>query len=434
MLRGVSYRALRAFSSFVLRLFYKVRVEGSDPAPRGAVIYVGNHPNALVDPGLLLAVIGRQLTMLAKAPLFKMPIIGWVLKAVDALPVYRIKDDPTGATLSGNKATVDQSTSVLVRGGALMLFPEGRSHSEPSLGELKSGAARMAQSVAQQGVPVRIVPIGIVYAEKHRFRSDVRVTFGQPLVVEAGTGAQAREVTEQINAALTALTLNLAQWEDLPLLQTAEALYALRAGKPAADPDRLRAFAQGVKVLREESPQELEPLQARLASFHRRLELVQATPEHLAVAYSPQRVSRFVLRNLLALLTGLPLFALGMAVFAIPFWIPWTVSRLTRAEWDMEGTVKLVTAIFVAPLWGAVIGWTVHHFFGTGWAVAAVIAALPLALFTRYFLERRAEAWRDTKVFFALVRRRRLKRLLHAEAEELSLRIEQAAERLRVRS
>jgi len=100
-------------------------------------------------------------------------------------------------------------------------------------------------------------------------------------------------------------------------------------------------------------------------------------------------------------------------------------------DWDMEGTVKLVTTIFLAPLWGLVIWVGVDHFFGAGWATLAVVAALPLALFTRYFLERRADAWRDAQVFFALVRRSRLKRLLAAEAQELSLRIEQAAQRVR---
>ena len=44
----------------------------------------------------------------------------------------------------------------------------GRSHSEPSLGALKTGAARLA---LQAGVPVRIIPVGLTYAEKGRFRS-----------------------------------------------------------------------------------------------------------------------------------------------------------------------------------------------------------------------------------------------------------------------
>lgn len=430
--RAMFYRAFRAWARFVLRLFYRVQLAAPDPAPEGAVIYVGNHPNGLVDPGLLFAFTQRQLTVLAKAPLFRIPILAQVLRGIGALPVYRAHEDPTKVVK--NRDTMDQSTQILVDGRAVMLFPEGRSHSDPSLGELKSGAARMALAAAEKGVTVRIIPVGLIYSDKHRFRSEAHVTFGTPLVVAPGTTEPPRALTDRIAAALGELTVNLREWDELPLLQTAEALYALRSGSTAADPERLRAFSRGVAILREERPEELEGLRGRLASFRRRLELTHATPEHLAVSYSPARVVRFAVRNVAALVTGLPLFLLGMVVFFIPYWIPWSVARVSKVEWDTEGTIKLVTAIFVAPFWGAVIFFVSRHYLGTAWAVLAVIAALPLALFTRYFLERRAEAWQDTQVFFALVRRRRLKALLKAEADELATRIEALVASVRERA
>jgi 1-acyl-sn-glycerol-3-phosphate acyltransferase len=68
---------------------------------------------------------------LAKAPLFSDPKVGWLVRGAGAIPVYRRVDDPT---LTGQN--VDMFRAVyeeLSEGAAIGIFPEGESHSEPSL-------------------------------------------------------------------------------------------------------------------------------------------------------------------------------------------------------------------------------------------------------------------------------------------------------------
>ena len=75
--------------------------------------------------------------------------------------------------------------------------------------------------------------MGLTSAQKHRFRSEVLVDVDPPIAVmdylppEGQDEAPAvRALTEAIEAGLKRVTLNLESWEDLPVIQTSEELYA----------------------------------------------------------------------------------------------------------------------------------------------------------------------------------------------------------------
>src|SRR5437899_12638270 len=143
---------VRAVFGLVLRVFFRrIEVSGSAHVPaRGPVMFVLNHPNGLVDPAFLLCLAPRRVSFLAKAPLFRMPIIGSIVRAVEAIPVHRRQD--AGADLRKNAETFEAAQAVLVRGGTIAIFPEGTSHSDPKLRPLKTGTARIALGAAA-GLP-----------------------------------------------------------------------------------------------------------------------------------------------------------------------------------------------------------------------------------------------------------------------------------------
>lgn len=430
------YRLVRAVVAFALRLFYRLKVNGRDEHLDGPVIFVGNHPNSLIDPALVFVITGRKVTFLAKAPLFHTPVIGWMLRGLDALPVFRKQDDP--AQMGKNEGTFEAASRALVEGRAITLFPEGRSHSEPHLAEIKTGCARIALRAARQGAPVRIIPVGLTYAQKHRFRSWVLIELGTPIEVgpaaEEGQEAEGvRGLTERIAQGLAAVTLNLERWEDLPLLQTAEELYSLRVGERAREPERLRRFSRGLEIFRREQPERFQQLREEVISFRRRLELVRADPGDLRLSYRGGEVYSFAFRNLTALLFGFPLFALGCLLFAAPFLLVRLVSRRLKVAPDRVATLKLAAALLVAPAWWALLTLAAWWPLGAGWGVAALVATLPLALFTRYFLERRQAALGDVLTFLILGSRVRLKARLLAEGEQLADEIEALVGELRPR-
>jgi 1-acyl-sn-glycerol-3-phosphate acyltransferase len=409
------YAVVRSVVSFALRCFYRI-IRAGPSLPQGPLLLVGNHPNALIDPGLMIAVSARPLTFLAKEPIFRMPGLGALVRALGALPVVRTQDDP--ARMRENREALGAAARGLAEGRAIAIFPEGRSHSEPSLGALKTGAARLA---LQAGVPVRIVPVGLTYAEKGRFRSAVRVEFGPALeVVPAPLEPErVRALTETIAEALRALTLELAAWEDLPLIESADALYVLATDAPARDAERQRLFARGLALLAGE-----------VLAFRRRLALTRADATDLGIRYRPGNVIRFVLRNLTALVFGLPLAAAGVALFAIPVLGTRLALRATGTEKDMVATVKLLAALVLGPLYVAAVAVAAGLWLGPWWGVGIAVAALPLALFTRRFIARRAEAVRDAGLFFVLGNRSARKQQLLAQAQALAARVTALADEL----
>jgi len=434
----VLYGFVRAVVGFALRRFYRIELRGAVGDLDGPVMFVANHPNSLVDPALLFVVTARPVTFLAKAPLFDMPLMGTLLRGLGALPVYRRQDDPT--QMAKNEGTLDAAVAALTDARAITIFPEGKSHSEPGLADLKTGASRIAVRAARAGAPVRIVPVGLSYADKHRFRSAVLVEVGAPIAVLSRLPADAAEdrtavqtLTNDLADALGRLTIDLERWEDLPLIRTAEQLYALRAGGGPNDPDRLRRFARGISLFRAEQPDRFEALRAAVTSYQTRLDLVDASPADLRVAYRPTTVARFVGRNLLALAIGFPLFGLGVLLFALPFLLIRHVTRLLRPALDRVATYKLVATLVVAPVWWAslvVAAWLAR---GTTWGVVMLVGALPLALFTRRFYERRGAALADVRTFFSIGTRRSLRAALVREADTLAAQIEAVAGELRER-
>ena len=420
----MAYRLIRSIVAFALRLFYRLEVVTRVTDLSGPVMFVGNHPNSLIDPALVFVITDRQVTFLAKEPLFRAPVFGWVLKALGALPVYRRQDHP--GLMEKNEGTLEAASKALIDARAITIFPEGKSHSLPQLADIKTGCARIALKVARAGTALRIVPVGLTYAEKHEFKSQVRIEVGEPILVQAvsglsteGEGEWVRSLTLRLGDALREVTLNLESWEDVGLVETADRLLALRNGYRPKDPERLRLLAKGASLLRNENPERFDELKDDVLSFRARLALVHADPGELSLQYDRTQLLWFALRNLAALVLGFPLFVLGLALFAAPFLFIRSMALVVPVSHDRLATLKLVGALVMVPLWWSLLTVSAWHLGGIAFGLLTLVGALPLAIFTRYFLERRVAAVRDVQAFFRLGSRARLRRQLLDEGERL---------------
>ena len=170
-------RIIAALLRFAFRVYFRrVEVAGLENVPRKSpVIFVLNHPNALVDPAFLLCLAPRKVSFLAKAPLFRIPVLGFLVRALDSLPVYRRQDE--GEDISRNLETFAAARKLLAKGGTIGICPEGVSHDEPRLRPIKTGAARIALGAVSTGevTDLKIVPAGLYYTSKQS--SAVRYCF-----------------------------------------------------------------------------------------------------------------------------------------------------------------------------------------------------------------------------------------------------------------
>jgi 1-acyl-sn-glycerol-3-phosphate acyltransferase len=179
--RGLD-RVLALSARLTLRVFFReIEVVGLARVPRGVpLLVVANHVNSLVDPLLILAFLGVRLRILAKSTLWRHPVVAPLLVLGGAVPVYRRQD---GTDMTRNFDTFRRCRAVLAGGGAVLLFPEGTSHSQPHRLPLKTGAARIAlETEACHGpVGLRVIPVGLSYEAKGEFRSRVLIHVGDPI-------------------------------------------------------------------------------------------------------------------------------------------------------------------------------------------------------------------------------------------------------------
>ncbi|MBX3276505.1 MAG: 1-acyl-sn-glycerol-3-phosphate acyltransferase [Acidobacteria bacterium] len=133
---------------WVLRTLFSVEYRGLEHVPEsGAVIIAGNHPSYL-DPVLVAVPVRRQIRFMAWDALFRVPVLGTLIRAFGAFPVDLRKGK--------GEAAYQEALRVLGAGDALGIFPEGgRSESGP-MGELKTGTARLAIETGAPIVPVTI--------------------------------------------------------------------------------------------------------------------------------------------------------------------------------------------------------------------------------------------------------------------------------------
>jgi 1-acyl-sn-glycerol-3-phosphate acyltransferase len=390
MIRRVLVSVLR----LALRVFFRrIEVEGAERVPRGgACVFVLNHPNALVDPVFILCHAPRRVSFLAKEPLFRMPVIGSLVRAMEAIPVYRKQDE--GADTARNRETFTLARSLLRRGGSIAICPEGTSHSDTKLRPLKTGAARIALGVIAQDptLDLKIVPAGLYYTAKTTFRSAALLHFGEPIAVErveAGADGEptheaARALSARIERALRDVTLNAEHAHALSTISRAERVFSSEAATDeerslARELELRRRFVAGYAFHFERAPARLAALDARLSRYEETLRLAGLDAEDLSAARaSVGAVVRHVITRVVPVLCLVPLAAVGFFLHYPAYRLTGALAtRFARESDDVVSTIKIVASMLLFPLtWIAlacVAGWL------AGWrGVLFALAFAPL--------------------------------------------------------
>jgi 1-acyl-sn-glycerol-3-phosphate acyltransferase len=201
------YSALRWVNGIALHWFYRdIPVTGRQNVPRNVPLLIAvNHQNALVDSLIVGWVIPRRITMTAKATLTENPLIALLFKTLGVVPLRRISDEvrkSTGAPVDRTRNTeaFREILDVLERRGAVLIFPEGKSHNELGLEPLRSGLARLAlQARNERSIRgVRILPVGLVFENKGVPGTIAGVNIGEPIEMDSWPNDDHVALTEEI--------------------------------------------------------------------------------------------------------------------------------------------------------------------------------------------------------------------------------------------
>jgi 1-acyl-sn-glycerol-3-phosphate acyltransferase len=209
------YSVLRWITGIALHWFYgDIRVVGSQKIPaRGPLLIAVNHQNALVDSLIVGWIVPRRVAMTAKATLADNPLIALLFRILHVVPLRRVSDEArrsNGTPLdpSRNREAFREITSLLAKGGAVLIFPEGKSHNEFGLEPLKTGLARLALQARDEGAikGIRVLPIGLVFEDKGTPGTIVGARIGEPIEMDSWPGADHTDLTEEIASRLRAVS------------------------------------------------------------------------------------------------------------------------------------------------------------------------------------------------------------------------------------
>lgn len=352
---------LAAVSAAAVRLYYRAERGGGTIPSTGPVLLVANHPNSLLDPAFIAWVAERPVRFLAKAPLFRDRLIGWVIRGSGSIPVYRAQDDKS--QMGRNRDTFAAVHDALGGGSAVALFPEGISHDDPSLAPLKTGAARIALgAVAQTGGAFPIIPVGLVFRAKERFRSEAYAVVGSPiawddLAARADDRAAVTELTARIDAAVRGVTLNLAQWEDEAVVRTAEAVWAVEFGADPSPEWRVSRWATATAMLarlRAQHDASWEALAHDVRAHGEALQALRLTPADVTLDTRLGPALRWVSRRVSVV--GVLQMVIA-AVAAVHFWVPYRLTGVIADRMSDTKDVQSTHRVFVGA--AVFVGWIV---------------------------------------------------------------------------
>ena len=428
---SLAYRVLVRVARLAVRWYYRdVEIDGAERIPRhGPVLLVANHPNELMDVLFAGLVSPRQLTFTGKATLFDNPLLGAFLRHMRVVPLRRTQDE------RGNIAAADSSSApaldaarnadafaaihaALAAGQMVLIFPEGRSWDEPRLAPIKTGAARIALSAQQAGVRgMTVVPIGINYERKDGLRSRVLVEVAQPIVLDALTPAQAQvnAITKEIATRLHAVTLNFDDEADADeSLDLATVLASVTDEiRPLGDADAPISAKVEVARRADDIRQRLErgeltpAIEERVRHIQRRLLALRHTATDMGIRLDDVALDtrlpaagRFVLRELLLAVVGVPFAAWGRINHFLPFTLTTWLGQKTSRSRSQPAMHTIVLGVLLVPLFYLLQTLLVWRLAGGWWAMAYAASLVPSASWDLHYsqrlrqMARRATAWR----------------------------------------
>lgn len=417
--------------------YHRVEVTGLERVPSdGPAIVCANHVNALADAVVVQSALPRMAHPIARSGLFRRPWLRPLLDWIEAVPIARRRP---GADPTRNDDAFARCHEHLESDRMLLIFPEGQSHSDPSLRPIKTGAARLALAHRERtGRDLTVLPVGLLFPDKGRFRSKALVQIGRPIEIDTGSekGEDAvRSLTRRIQEGLADVTLNADSWRDVALMRHLDEFFDLSVHRETSEKiGTLRALQRLSAIqrwLRVRAPAEMDALWKKVDRFARLCRRHGVRSHHPEIRYRPIPVLRFVLRSLAFALLVVPIALWGLLHSGVAYFATrWASAAAARGRDQYDSAGMLFGLGFFLLFWGlqtSAVGWLL------GPREAALYASsLPITALVALFVAReRKRILDEVRIFLVFMRRRELQRVIAERRNELEEDITRMAARVR---
>lgn len=176
---------MRLYVKIGLRSYFqKTIVVGLENIPKDQpVLFVGNHRNGLIDPIIIATTNPSIHLFLTRASAFKNKIANALLRSINMIPIYRIRDGID--RIEKNHAIFEACYREFEKKGTVLIFPEGNHGLPRRVRRLTKGFARISFGYLNKHPDAQlfIVPVGLNYNNMQQKASKVAVYYGKPIAV-----------------------------------------------------------------------------------------------------------------------------------------------------------------------------------------------------------------------------------------------------------
>jgi 1-acyl-sn-glycerol-3-phosphate acyltransferase len=439
MAKNLPEKFLVMFIRLIFSVFFRrIEITNVEKVPQGVpVIYTANHMNSLIDGAIPRLFLPRAPRSLAKADLWTNPVTRPMVSISRSIPVYRQQEGEAAGETAKNQGMFEECYQALASNNCIAIFPEGKSHDQPELQPLKTGAARIALGAEQQYGPLgtRIVPVGITFDAKSKFRSRILITIGEP--IDPLTGVEqvdpedretVNHITDRISSGIKAVTLNYPTWEEANQIKRAGSLYVSKQQKDTPKKTRFadefqvqKRLANAYHALQQSQPHKVAHVLDTLKSYDRLLRVLAIKHEHVVQDHPRVMDAIYNLRKLSLFMIRFPLALLGIFLNILPFYLTRSVSLLPLRA-DRISTYKIFTAVVLFPLfWGLEATLLSSEFFPPlFWGLLAPLSGVSSML----FVEQHSQLLEELRTYIRLNSHAEMRQELEHRLDMVCLEVE----------
>ncbi|MFZ4798212.1 MAG: 1-acyl-sn-glycerol-3-phosphate acyltransferase [Bacteroidia bacterium] len=417
------YQLIKLLLKGTIRVFFRsITISNADFVPKkGPLVLLANHPSTFMDPIVLASVINRKVYFLGKGEMFKGAFAKWFLSNMNIIPVYRKQDDPT--ELNKNADTFRKCYEHLENDGVILIFPEGVSVTERKLKPIKGGASHIALGTEGRNdfkLGVKIINIGLNYADQHKFNKDLYINIHEPIEIanyaekfKADKTKTIKELTETITQQLEEVVISINDAKTDELVKDIETLYMQQLKeKRGVDQNDLEAefsitknIVKAVNYYLKNEPQFVETMQLRIKIYLNNLSKLQLNNSTIEQNKSTVFVENA--KSFLLLILGFPLYLFGLINNFLPFEIPGFVAvRLVKSK-DYKGAIGMVLGMFTFIVFYSLQISFFKHFSQNNLLTLIYALSLPVTGFFAYYYWHKFTDYRSNLFFNNLFKNKR---------------------------
>ena len=430
------YRFARGVIALAMRIFFRrTVVRGAENVPEsGPLILAANHPSSVVDAFSIGLATRRKVHFLARSTMFDVPWRARLLVRLGVIPIHRRLD--AAERMAGNVDVFRHCHALLEAGGVIGIFPEGISHVDPQVKEMRTGAIRIGlEAEARRGfaLGVRVVPIGLNFSRPDvRRRGELTLRVGPPIALarhaaayRIDPAATVASLTAELRDRIEALVIHLDDLSQEPIVRAA---FELFGPDFIADPLLLpeigdeatrrievqQGIADAIEYYARFQPAWAQGLELRIGAYLGARERVRLTEDGLRRRVGALPLLRDTLPAAVIGVVGAPLAGFGWLLNVLPRMVTgWIARRVIREPsqlatyelWIGLQAFALVYTAVVLLLWR----WT--DFGRLELALAVLLFPLIGVLSSRYFVLMRHYAENLRLTSLQALRRSRLEQI-----------------------